>query len=271
MKILFITCFYNRPQISKLYLLGLERLKKVHDLDVLIYCSDEESLRLCENEGITHYYFENLPLGKKHNKLYNEAIKKDYDYIIHSGDDNVMSDNLFSLYINEFKKGSEYIKSKGLYFYKGGRVLEFHPENTFGAFRAFKVSMLRDLASCIVTFTETINVGGRTYEQGKKYKMPKYIANYYVKRNRANNLIETELELYDNNINFGLDFSSESTILEARVKETIISTIKPEIIDFKSQQNIWKFERYYTMCKDAKKEEIYRIIGEKEKEYLESL
>jgi hypothetical protein len=131
--------------------------------------------------------------------------------------------------------------------------------------------MLRDLVSCIVTFTETINIGGRTYEQGKKYKMPKYQADYYVKKNKANNLIETELELYDNNINFGLDFSSESTILEARVKETIISTNKPEIIDFKSDQNIWKFERYYTMCKDAKKDEIYRIIGEQEREYLNSL
>jgi hypothetical protein len=271
MKVLFITCMYNRPKISKLYLLGLKRLNQIYPLDVIVYCSDQESINLCEEFGVKHYFYKNLPLGEKHNDLFNQAIQFDADYIIHSGDDNVMSNELYLLCLEEFKKDKEYIKTTGLYFYKGGKVLEFHPKNTFGAFRAFKVSMLKDLVSNSVTFTDNVLIGGKTYEQGYYHKLPNYKSEYYKEKNKVGNVTKLSLELYNNDINVGLDFSSESTLKEARVKETIIQTDKPQIIDFKSNQNIWSFEKYYSLCTDAKIEEIYRIIGEKEKEYLKTL
>jgi len=41
-KIIFVACAYNRPKILRLSLMGLERLQKMQQFDVLMACSDKE-------------------------------------------------------------------------------------------------------------------------------------------------------------------------------------------------------------------------------------
>ena len=51
MKILFTTIMYNRPLVSELYLLGLQRLKKFYDFDTLVVVSDDASAELKAKEA----------------------------------------------------------------------------------------------------------------------------------------------------------------------------------------------------------------------------
>jgi hypothetical protein len=266
-KILFTTIMYNRPKVSELYLLGLERLKSVADFDVLVVVSDDASAELCKRYGVEYYYHENLPLGKKHNFMLEKCFEKDFDYLIHSGDDDVMSNRLFMDYCLLFDTFEhDYIKAHGLYFYdlKSGKALNFQPKNTFGAFRAFKRNMLENVAvQCHCVFRQDILIGGKTYHYGNIYSLPKYVAKYYNEKVLCS--IDYQfINLWGDDLNKTLDFSSESKLIESNIKMHIVKHDTPQIIDFKSEQNIWKFEKYYTSSTDATKEEILNMLSEKE-------
>lgn len=270
-KILFTTIMYNRPKVSELYLLGLERLKQIHDFDTLVIVSDQETADLCEKYGVEHYYHENLPLGKKHNFMLEKCLEKDFDYLIHSGDDDIMSNRLFMDYCLLFENSEhDYIKAHGLYFYdlKSNKALNFQPKNTFGAFRAFKRSMLEDIAiQCHCVFRQDVLIGGKSYHYGNIYSLPNYIAQYY--HDKALCSIDLYfVGLWGDELNKTLDFSSESKLIEANVKAHIVKHETPQIIDFKSEQNIWKFEKYYTSSTDATKEEVFSLLGDKEIEHI---
>lgn len=272
MKILFTTIFYNRPLVSELYLLGLQRLKEFHDFDTLVVVSDDASAELCERYGVEHYYYENLPLGAKHNFMLKKCLEKDFDWLIHSGDDDVMSSQLFMDYIMLFQTTDyEYIKTFGLYFYdiKSKRGLDFRPKNTFGAFRAFKRDVLERVGvQCLCQFNLDVNIGSKTYLAGNLYSLPKYIADYYKEKTKCS-IQSQEIGLWSNELNKTLDFSSESKLIECGVKAYIVTYDKPQIIDFKSEQNIWKFETYYASSKDVAKEEVLSFLSAKEIEHLD--
>jgi hypothetical protein len=107
---------YNRPQISEVYLLGLKRLQKIKDFDILVCCSDAASIDLCEKYNIDWFFYENHPLGLKHNVLFRTALENyKFDYLIHSGDDDVLTDKGFQELISLIERGEKYIVNKNLY------------------------------------------------------------------------------------------------------------------------------------------------------------
>lgn len=237
----------------------------------MVIVSDDASKELCDKYGVENYYYKNFPLGEKHNFMLNKCLEKDFDYLIHSGDDDVMSTRLFMDYIMLFQSSDyEYIKTFGLYFYdiKTKKALDFRPKNTFGAFRAFKRDLLERVGiQCLCSFNQDVIIGGKSYLGGNMYSLPKYIADYYLDKNKLS--IESEyVGLWANELNKTLDFSSESKLIEAGVKAHVLTYDKPQIIDFKSEQNIWKFESYYVSSKDATKEEVLSLLGVKELEHL---
>ncbi len=271
MKILFTTIMYNRPKVSEIYLLGLQRLKEVAEFNVLVIVSDDVSAELCDKYAIKYFYHENLPLGLKHNFMFEKCLEQDFDYVIHSGDDDVMSNELFSYYVSLFaNREHEYIKANGLYFYdlKTHKVLDHRPNITFGAFRAFKRELIERVGyQCHVRFSNDVEIGGKTYRKHSVYSLPKYIAEYYKSKSVC--VIEREFfNLWGNDKNHGLDFSSESKLLEAGVKAHIVKFDEPQIIDFKSEQNIWSFDKYWTLSTDAKSEKVLNMLSDKEREKI---
>lgn len=269
---MFAGCAYGRPKVFRVALLGLERLRKIQDFDVLLAVSDEESAKVCDEFGIDYFEYENKPLGRKHNEVFKQAIEEyEHDYIIQFSDDDVMSDALFQEYLNiEQENKSQYIRPKGLYFYdtKTGKGLNFDPKNTFGAFRMFKKEMLQKVGyQYVVQFTQEILIGGKVYNEKVNYSLPKYIADYYISKNCATKQAEY-FELWNPEKNHALDFSSESKIIECNIPFTVVDLGSPQIIDIKSEQNIWSFEKYYTHSVDANMTELMAIMGVAEKEAL---
>lgn len=269
---MFAGCAYGRPKVFRVALLGLERLRKIKDFDVLLAVSDEESSKVCDEFGIDYFEYENKPLGKKHNEVFKQAIEQyEHNYIIQFSDDDVMSNELFKeyLFIEEYNI-CEYIKPKGLYFYdtKTKKGLNFNPKNTFGAFRMFQKDMLQRVGyQYVIQFTQLIQIGGKVYNEGVNYSLPKYIADYYISKNVATKQAEY-FELWNPEKNHALDFSSESKIIECNIPHTIVDLGEPQIIDIKSEQNIWSFEKYYTHSIDANMTNLMAIFGDAEKEAL---
>lgn len=271
LKILFVTCFYNRPKISKLYLLGLKRLKKIYNFDILVCCSDNESIKLCNEFDIKYITYTNIPLGVKHNELFNYALTKDFDYLIHSGDDDILSDKGFLKLLELIKDGKEYICHTNLYFYdtESKNGVKFVNDMPMGAFRVFKRSILEDYAiTTKVQFKRDFLLGDKEYLEGCEYLLPNKIANYYVEKGICAKAGDV-FRLYPNKINTGLDFASHCKLLECGVKPTIVSDC--EIVDVKSSQNIWGFTKLSSKGYSVDTKEIFELMGEAELTYLNSL
>ena len=99
----------------------------------------------------------------------------------------------------------------------------------------------------LVTFRQNVN----NYKDQSMYWINKSLYDYLNKKAIIATHAE-RFELWHPDKNEHLDFSSEARIVEMNVKETIIDLGSPQIIDVKSEQNIWKFERYWTSAKDVK-------------------
>jgi hypothetical protein len=269
MKILFLACAYNRPKILRLSLLGLQRLQKVRQFDTLIACSDKESIEVCKEFGVNYFEYENLPIGKKKNELFEQGLKTNADYFIEFADDDLMSNELFEHYIKEFQKGVDYIKPKGLYFYdtKSKRALNFNPQNTFGAFRAFSRQTLENAGNkYLVTFRQDVN----EYKGQSMYYINKGLYDYIQPKGLIA-LHQEKFELWHPEKNKSLDFSSEANLMQVNVKATIADLGTPQVIDVKSEQNIWKFERYFVNSIDAKTEALFKMLSKEEINYIKTL
>lgn len=270
MKYLFVTIFYNRPKISKLYLLGLKRLQAIHDFDILICVSDSESEQLCINEGLKYFYYKNLPLGVKHNRLFEEALNIKFDYLIHSGDDNLMSNRLFEEIIEETTLNfHHYIRPKGLYFYDTTtkKGLKFNPSNTFGAFRVFSRELIENVGK---TYAVTFRQQHNQFNEGCTYEIKKRLYDY-LNHIGVVALKYQVFNIWENDINCGLDFSSETRIIDGGYEPFTIDLGEPHIIDIKSEQNIWQFKKYTHSADTVAPKQIFKLIGQEETNYINEL
>lgn len=268
-KILFLACAYNRPKVLRLALMGLNRLKQVHDFEVLVACSDSDSLEVCKEFDVDCYEYKNLPIGEKKNDLFERGLEYNADYFIEFADDDLLSNELFEAYLVEMAKGTDYIRPKGLYFYdtQTKRCLEFNPDNTFGAFRVFSRELIENVGNTFaVTFRQDVN----QFKEGKTYEIKEKLY-CYLMRVGVISLQYTKFEIWNKDINHALDFSSEARIIENGYKAKVIDLGTPQIIDVKSDQNIWKFEKYWTRAKDVPKEAIFDLLSKEEIKYLKTL
>lgn len=100
MKLLFLIPIWQRPRITEICFLGITRLraKGVHSIDALAIVSEEEMKPLCDKHGIEWIFYKNQPLGEKKNFGVNEALKKDFDYLVELGSDDILKDEFLNLY-----------------------------------------------------------------------------------------------------------------------------------------------------------------------------
>jgi hypothetical protein len=80
--------------------MGLNRLKKTgkHPMEFLAVISEESMIPLCEKYGVEWCMHENEPLGAKKNYGLAQAMKKDFDYLIEIGSDDILKNEFLTLY-----------------------------------------------------------------------------------------------------------------------------------------------------------------------------
>jgi len=112
MKTLILTAFHRRPEISRIYWTGVNRLRQSFDVETMAVISkgDMHNLKLAEMYSDYICISENKPVGTKHNNGV-AAIKSDYDMLMQLGSDDLIADELMMLNEEKFKSGSEFFGS----------------------------------------------------------------------------------------------------------------------------------------------------------------
>ncbi len=95
MKILCITCMYDRPQVSAIFLTGMRRL----GIQVLVAVSTAQDMAVCDRYNTEYVLIKNDPLGTKWNTIATHAVEHyDFTHLLISGDDNVYSSDILELW-----------------------------------------------------------------------------------------------------------------------------------------------------------------------------
>lgn len=100
MRLLFFIPVWKRPEITEICFMGIKRLQAqgVHEVSALAVISEDEMKPLCEQYGIDYCFYKNHPLGEKKNFGVQQALKKDFDYLVEIGSDDILKNEFLSLY-----------------------------------------------------------------------------------------------------------------------------------------------------------------------------
>jgi len=99
-KLLFFVAVWKRPVITEICFMGISRLRKVpgFNIQVLAVISEESMIPLCEKYGVDWCFTKNDPLGAKKNYGISQALRKDFDYLVEIGSDDLFKDEFLNLY-----------------------------------------------------------------------------------------------------------------------------------------------------------------------------
>jgi hypothetical protein len=80
--------------------MGISRLRKVPGFSIQAFAviSEESMIPLCEKYGVDWCITKNDPLGAKKNYGLNQAMRKDFDYLVEIGSDDIFKDEFLNLY-----------------------------------------------------------------------------------------------------------------------------------------------------------------------------
>jgi hypothetical protein len=100
MKLIIYLAVWKRPEITEICFMGIDRIRKrgVHDIEAFAVISEEEMKPLCDKYEIEYCFYKNHPLGEKKNYGVSQLIKKDFDYMVEIGSDDILKNEFFDVY-----------------------------------------------------------------------------------------------------------------------------------------------------------------------------
>jgi hypothetical protein len=100
MKLLFFLAVWKRPEITEICFMGLNRLKKLgkFPMEFFAVISEESMIPLCEKYGVDWCIHKNHPIGEKKNYGVSQSLKKEWDYMIEIGSDDLLKNEFLDVY-----------------------------------------------------------------------------------------------------------------------------------------------------------------------------
>jgi hypothetical protein len=247
MKILFFLAVWKRPEITEICFMGLNRLKRagLFPVDFLAVISEESMKPLCKKYGIDYVMHENQPLGRKKNFGLTQAFKKDWDYLIELGSDDVLKTELLEVYRPYFDKHEVLLMNNFCYLNSedldcritGGSI-------SYGLGRAISREALERAARGVeVEALEHLMSPGRSTEKGKRGFFPKSTADQMEHIGQARITSGEEYRLWNNDATKGLDNNSNFFLARNGALSKKVMCDLPLAIDIKSDVNIWPFHQ----------------------------
>lgn len=241
MNIRVIAAVHGRPAITRVFYEGVNRLhRELVDLGVNLSLSisftDEPDLRLAEdvlddNVPLTHIQAKNNPVGEKHNKAFELAMRDKWDALMIMDSDNLISTCGVSLLASEV----------GRLGYCGFESVYFHESHT-KEFREFRYKGDR-LIGC-----------GRMISRKACEKIS----------TRNNN------RLWAPNLDRGLDKSSSANLFRIGLKQNVLDH-PTCMMDIKSTHNITNFQLITFLSKQVNKDEAVWFLSKEERNLLDLL
>jgi len=208
--------------------------------------SEESMIPLCKKYGIDHLMHENKPVGMKKNAGVQEVLKKDFDYLIELGSDDLILNDLLDCYEPAMKEGKDFIGSRDLLMIDATdgncRTLNFDGETAQGLGRCLSKKLLE-------CFTGNIHIKANTQVFGNDSVIVEgdngFLDEKTVRAYEPLGWCErtgspVTVHLWDA-INQGLDNNSAGRIMRKGFKFHAVETPEPLMADIKSDENIWGF------------------------------
>jgi len=143
-----MTISYKRPQVLKLFLSSIKRLKMDIGVDFpCVVVGDEDHKIMCEEYNVCHISMANHPATRKWNRAVDYLMGQECEYIVITGSDDIMSTDLLKKLITEMEKGYDLIGIKTIYFYcaegkQNGQMRRLVSTNILGVARTIKRSII---------------------------------------------------------------------------------------------------------------------------------
>jgi hypothetical protein len=225
--------------------MGLARLREraSHPIEIFAVISEEEMIHLCDKYNIRWTFYENEPLGAKKNHGLTEAMKLEWDYLIEVGSDDIIKDELLVLYNKYFGEYEMFgTKDSVIINSEDGMCRRLVSDTPYGLGRCISRKVIQD--HCFgydILAKEGMMAQGRTVGKGNIGFFKPDQAHEAVKLGRAEIVGEPRYKLWRDDINRGLDNSSNYFLLTVGVGYKTVETERPLTIDIKGSENIWPF------------------------------
>jgi hypothetical protein len=205
--------------------------------------SEEEMIPLCNRYGIKYTFYKNDPLGEKKNHGLNEAMKLEWDYLIEIGSDDLIKNELIEKYSNYFGKHEMFGTKDSIIINSiNGKCRRLQSDTPYGLGRCISRATIEKHCfgyDCLAN--EGIIAMGRTVAKGQIGFFKPGQAQELERLGRLKILGNPRIKLWRDDINRGLDNSSNYFLLTVGVGYKTVETDKPLTIDIKSDVNIWPF------------------------------
>ena len=116
MKFTILVPVWRRYETLKIFNTCIERLKKEYDIEVVAVGSEYEDRLICESLGYNYVEAPNKPLGAKLNYGLQACKNLKNDAVLMLGSDDILSSDLMMYYIQQLKKGFDFIGFLDCYF-----------------------------------------------------------------------------------------------------------------------------------------------------------
>lgn len=146
-KILIFLAVWQRPEITELCFVGIDRLKantQDFEIETLAVISEESMISLCEKYNVHHVMHENQPLGQKKNFGLDAARRFNFDYLMEIGSDDLILDELLISYKEPINAGVKFfgIKDAAYIDSEAGYCRRLTSNSTYGAGRMIHRNLL---------------------------------------------------------------------------------------------------------------------------------
>jgi hypothetical protein len=244
MRVLVFLAVWKRPEITEICFMGISRLRKNSRLPIEAFAiiSEESMIPLCKKYNITYTFYKNEPLGEKKNHGLNEAMKLEWDYLLEIGSDDLVKDELIELYEPYFGKYDLFGTKDAIIINSAdGQCRRLNSDTTYGLGRCMSRKALECAYGVDVLALETIMCLGRSTIKDSMGFFKVEQAQELEKLGRVKILGEPRYRLWRDDINRGLDNSSDYFFMKNGIGHRAIKTTKPLCIDIKGKDNIWPF------------------------------
>jgi hypothetical protein len=200
---------HNRPKISDLFVRACQKLPNT-DILAVVTDTDIESQLVCKKHGVNYIRYSNNFLGKKWNAGISHALAMKPDYVVISGDDDILTQSWYDTVLPYMKRGEAFGGLDSCYVLKYGN----------------------DYAAAIIRYPTKKILGCGAFIRADVFesvaKQP-----------------DGTYKLWDDHRQKVLDKKRDERFAEAGYPPTLIRTDKPTMIDIKSEQNIWSFDKIF--------------------------
>lgn len=243
-----LVALYQRPHITELCFQGIKRLQQSFDIDPICIYSDTDNKNIVDQYGFEGYRFKNDQLGRKLNFGIERALESEWDYIMHIGSDDIISDDLIRLYQPLMKEGKRAFGINTVHFYNmlsGEAAVSVNPY-AYGCARVLKRSVLSPKYLYRIKILKGLAGKDFMHPKGAEITVTEEKANGFIKPGYAELIekIDVNMPLWTNEKNRSLDYDSHIRLHKMGVQIETIQTKGVMCVDLKSEVNIWNFDYY---------------------------